>query len=48
MMSGAASGSSTMVSTCRSRMPTPRAAMISAGSVLASAVTVLRSTGSIE
>ena len=48
IMTGSASGSSTMTSDCREVMPTPLAASISAGSMPFSPVMPLRSTGSIE
>ena len=48
IITGSASGSSTMISDCRRVMPTPLAASISAGSMPLSPVMPLRSTGSIE
>ncbi|MEJ0042583.1 MAG: hypothetical protein WDM81_10365 [Rhizomicrobium sp.] len=48
MMTGAASGSSTWNSDWLGVMPTPRAAIFTAGSMPASPVIVLRNTGSIE
>ena len=48
IITGSASGSSTMNSDCRAVMPTPWAASISAGSMPLSPVMLLRSTGSIE
>ena len=48
MMTGIASGSSTMVSDWRGVMPTPCAASRMAGSMPCNPVMVLRSTGSTE
>ncbi len=48
MMTGAASGSSTWNSDWLGVMPTPRAAIFTAGIDAASPVIVLRNTGSIE
>ena len=48
ILTGSASGSSTIRSDCRAVMPTPLAASISAGSMPLRPVMPLRSTGSIE
>ena len=47
MITGSASGSSTMVSDCRGVMPTPSAASMMAGSIPCSPVMVFRKTGSM-
>ena len=47
MMTGSASGSSTITSDWRSVMPTPAAACLSAGSTAMMPVMVLRTTGSM-
>ncbi len=48
MITGSASGNSTMMRDCRAVMPTPCAASVNAGSMPCRPVMVLRSTGSIE
>jgi len=48
MITGSASGNSTMMSDCRRVMPTPSAASLIAGSTPCNPVMVFRSTGSME